>query len=54
MQHVSTYNSHLQSKLRTDIPLQSGCAHLRSNMTYSVFAAGIYTHCDLYLLCYCK
>jgi len=26
MQHVSTYNSHLQAKLRTVIALQCGCA----------------------------
>jgi len=36
MQHVSTYNSHLQAKLRTVIALQGGCAHLGSNMAYSV------------------
>jgi len=51
MQHVSTYISHLQSKLRNDIALQGGCAHLRSHMAYSVF---FYTQCDLYLLCYYK
>jgi len=28
MQHVSTYNSHLQAKLRTVNALQGGCAHL--------------------------
>jgi len=50
MQHVSTYISHLQAKLRTVIALQGGCAHLGSNMAYSVF----YTQCDLYLLCYYK
>jgi len=36
MQHVSTYNSHLQAKLRTVIALQGGCAHLGLNMAYSV------------------
>jgi len=35
MQHVSTYNRHLQAKLRTVIALQGGCAHLGSNMAYS-------------------
>ena len=39
MQHVSTYNSHLQAKLRTVIALQGGCAHLGSHMAYIVFAA---------------
>jgi len=39
MQHVSTYISHLQAKLRTVIAPQGGCAHLGSNMAYSVFAA---------------
>jgi len=38
MQHVSTYNSHLQAKLRTVNTLQVGCAHLGSHMAYSVFA----------------
>jgi len=28
MQHVSTYSSHLQARLRTVIALQGGCAHL--------------------------
>jgi len=46
MQHVSTYSSHLQAKLRTVIALQGGCVHLGSNMAYSV----LYTQCDLYLL----
>jgi len=32
MQHVLTYNSHLQAKLRTVIALQGGCAHLGSKM----------------------
>ena len=36
MQHVSTYNSHLQAKLRTVIALQAGCVHLGSHMAYSV------------------
>jgi len=44
MQHVSTYNSHLQAKLRTFIAFQGVCAHLGSHMAYSVF----YTQCDLY------
>jgi len=39
MQHVLTYNSHLQAKLRTVITLQGGCVHLGSHMAYSVFAA---------------
>ena len=38
MQHVSTYNSHLQAKLRTINVLQGGCAHLGSHTAYSVFA----------------
>ena len=38
MQHVSTYNSHLQAKLRTVNALQGDCAHLGSDMAYSVFA----------------
>ena len=38
MQHVSTYNSHLQAKLRTVNALQVCCAHLGSHMAYSVFA----------------
>ena len=50
MQHVSTYNSNLQATVRTVIALQSDCAHLGSQMAYSVF----YTQCDLYLLCFCK
>jgi len=54
MQHVSTYSSHLQAKLRTFIALQGGYAYLGSHMAYSVFAAVFYTQCDLYLLCYCK
>ena len=39
MQHVSTYNSHLQAKIRTFISLQGGCAHLESRMDYSDFVA---------------
>jgi len=42
MEHVSTYNNHLQAKLRTVTALQGGCAHLGSHMAYSVFAA-VYT-----------
>jgi len=38
MQHVSTYNSHLQAKLRTVNALLGGCVHLGSHMAYSVFA----------------
>ena len=38
MQRVSTYNSHLQAKLRTVNALQDGCGHLGSHMAYSVFA----------------
>jgi len=53
MQHVSAY-SNLQAMLRTVIALQGGCAHLGSHMAYSVFAAVLYTQCDLYLLCYYK
>ena len=37
MQHVSTYNSHLQAKLRTVNALECGCVHLGSYMAYSVF-----------------
>jgi len=37
MQHVSTYNSHIQAKLRTVNALQGGCAHLGSHMSYIVF-----------------
>jgi len=37
MQHVSTYNSHLQTKLRTVNALQGDCVHLGSHMAYSVF-----------------
>jgi len=43
MQHVSTYNSHLQAELRTVIALQGGCAHLGSNMAYSVKCAHVCT-----------
>jgi len=42
MQQVSTYNSHLQAKLRTVIALQDGCAHLGSHMAYSVFCCGFF------------
>ena len=38
IQHVSTYNSRLQAKLRTFNALQGGCARLGSHMAYSVFA----------------
>jgi len=48
MQHVSTYNSHLQAKLRTIIALQGGCVQLGSSMAYSVFAAVFYTQCDIF------
>jgi len=40
MQHVSTYNSHHQAKLRNVNALQGGCAHLGSHMAYSVLAVG--------------
>jgi len=36
MQHVSTYNSHLQAELTTVIVLQGGYEHLGSNMAYSI------------------
>ena len=49
MQHVSTYNSHLQAKLRTVIFLQDGCAHLGSHMAYSVFAVGFFMHNVTYI-----
>ena len=52
MQHVSTYNSHLQAKLRTVIALQGGCVHLGSHMAYSVITAVFNTQCDMYLLWY--
>ena len=46
MQYVSTNNSHLQAKLRNLIALQGGCAHLRSNMAYSVFRHNVtYIYC---------
>jgi len=44
MQHVSTYNSHLQAKLRTVNALQGGCTHLGSHMTYSIFAVVFSVH----------
>jgi len=50
MQHVSTYNSHLQAKLRTVIALQGGCAHLGSHVAFTVFAAVFYTQCDLFTM----
>ena len=50
MQHVSTYNSHLQSKLRTVIALQVGCAHLGSHMAYRGFAA-FFIHNVTYIYC---
>ena len=40
MQHVSTYNIQLQAKLRTVNALQGGCAHLGSDVAYSVFVVG--------------
>jgi len=54
MQHVLTYNSHLQAMLRTVIALQGDYALLGSHIAYSVFAAVFYTQCDLYLLRYYK
>ena len=50
MQHVSTYNSHLQAKLRTVIALQGGCVHLGSHMAYSFFAA-VFIHTVTYIYC---
>jgi len=50
MQHVSTYNSHLQAKLRTVNALQGGCAHLGSHMAYSVFAVIFFVHKVTYIL----
>jgi len=47
MQHVSTYNSHLQAKLRTVIALQGGCAYLGSHKAYSVF----FMHNVTYVYC---
>ena len=49
MQHVSTYNSHLQAKLRTVFALQGGCAHLGSHMSYCVFAAVFFIHNMAYI-----
>ena len=40
MQHVSAYNRHRQTKLRTVNALQGCCVHLGSDMAYSVFAVG--------------
>jgi len=51
MQHVSTYYSHLQAKLRTVTALQGGCAHLGSHMAYSVFAAVYCIHNVTYIYC---
>jgi len=51
MQHVSTYNSHLQAKLRIVIALQGGCAHLGSHMAYRVFAAVFFIHNATYIYC---
>ena len=50
MQHVSTYNSHLQAKLRTVIALKGGCSHLGSHMAYSVFGA-FFKHNVTYIYC---
>jgi len=47
MQHISTYNSHLQANLRTVIALQVGCVHLGSQYGLQCFAAIFYTQCDL-------
>jgi len=49
MQHVSTYNNHLQAKLRTFIALQGGCAYLGSHMAYSVFTAVFFMHKVTYI-----
>jgi hypothetical protein len=48
MLHVSTYNIHLQAKLRTVIALQGGCVHLGSHMAYSVFGA-VFIHNVTYI-----
>jgi len=50
MQHVSTYNSHLQAKLRNVNILQGSCAHLGSDMAYSVFAVVFSVHKVTYIL----
>ena len=50
MQHVSTYNSHLQAKLRTVIYLQGGCAHLGSHMAFSVLLP-VFIHNVTYIYC---
>ena len=48
MQHVSTYNSHLQAKLRTVIALRESCAYLGSHMAYSVFMHNVtYIYCAI-------
>ena len=48
MQHVSTYNSLLQAKLRIVIALQGGCAHLGSHMAYSFFIHNVtYIYCAI-------
>jgi len=44
MQHVSTYNSHLQATLKTVIALQGCCAHLGSHMAFIVYTK----HCKPY------
>ena len=44
MQHVSAYNSHVQAKLRSVTALQGGCAHLGSDMAYSVFAVVFFSY----------
>jgi hypothetical protein len=49
MQHVSTYNSHLQAKLRTVIAPQGGRAHLGFRMAYSVFAVVFFIHNVTYI-----
>ena len=49
MRHVSSYNSHLQAKLRTVNALQGGCSHLGSHMAYSVFAVFFSLHKVIYL-----
>jgi len=44
VQHVSSYNSHLQATLRTVNALQGGCAHLGSHMSYIVFLCFFSVH----------
>ena len=53
MQHVSTYNSHLQAKLRTVIAIRGWLCVFGIQYGLQCFCCGfLYTQCDLYLLCY--